>query len=605
MFAHSLFQMVAEIVARASRRRRESDSPHEANELSTGGHESSSIGASLLDRSVPSVARPIAAAALDAADADTCPLAPPSQSEASGDTASTNEKLSTFDYTEFSQVEPGDTSTSAARATQTVEPLLALTPICLEVGTDLIHLVNPQDPRSRVLDAVAELRRKLALELGWILPGIHVRDDESLPANVFIIRVNELPVRRVKCGKVEGADVHMINCLEQAVLENVPRLLSRQVAHDLLHRHQDGPLPVPLGTYKAILHQLLANRVSIGDQLLIADILREARPGASVEELAAVIAPHLGHADEDDVPDPRMAAAFIYSKLEPEAQQALRCRLSLVELLDLGAGRQRLARAKDGAIDRLLELEMVQAAIRPSATDVAETISNLLAQMSETPTPTGRVALLTALLPPALAVDVARRVLPTMLMKSSDPGNRALSFLGDLSRRGVTFESDCPPEVQERFVCDYLSFVNDRLNAETPLSTPFLTAEAARRCSRDLVGVADRLAEIRKADEQVLETWRKGEFDPQQLSRSLLSYWAHGSHRTRSLQPAERISLFLHALPEDCAREVEKRLPIAVEPPPPSLVSAARTQRVLRQTLRCLGPQTAAVAESRAHVVAS
>jgi flagellar biosynthesis protein FlhA len=68
-------------------------------------------------------------------------------------------------------------------------------PLELEIAYDLIDLVDP-GRGGDLLDRVRALRRKLALELGVVIPLVRTRDNLELPASTYAIRVHGVDVGR-------------------------------------------------------------------------------------------------------------------------------------------------------------------------------------------------------------------------------------------------------------------------------------------------------------------------------------------------------------------------------------------------------------------------
>jgi flagellar biosynthesis protein FlhA len=68
-------------------------------------------------------------------------------------------------------------------------------PLELEIAYDLIDLVDASKGGD-LLDRVRALRRKLALELGVVIPLVRTRDNLDLPASTYAVRVNGVDVGR-------------------------------------------------------------------------------------------------------------------------------------------------------------------------------------------------------------------------------------------------------------------------------------------------------------------------------------------------------------------------------------------------------------------------
>ena len=83
-----------------------------------------------------------------------------------------------------------------AKATQeSVLKLLPVDDITMEVGRGLLSLVDPNQG-SKLLERVTTVRRHIALELGYILPGIRFRDNLGLNTSEYVIRIRDQEVGR-------------------------------------------------------------------------------------------------------------------------------------------------------------------------------------------------------------------------------------------------------------------------------------------------------------------------------------------------------------------------------------------------------------------------
>jgi flagellar biosynthesis protein FlhA len=72
---------------------------------------------------------------------------------------------------------------------------MAVEPLSLELGVDLIDLVQP-DRGGDLLDRVKALRRNVAMELGIVMPRVHTRDNLDLPNADYAIKVHGVEVAR-------------------------------------------------------------------------------------------------------------------------------------------------------------------------------------------------------------------------------------------------------------------------------------------------------------------------------------------------------------------------------------------------------------------------
>jgi len=88
------------------------------------------------------------------------------------------------------------------RGPESVLGLLQIDPIALEIGYNLIPLVDP-DQGGDLLERVTMIRRQSAIELGLIFPPIRIRDNMRLEPNVYSIKIKGVEVGRgtIRMGK--------------------------------------------------------------------------------------------------------------------------------------------------------------------------------------------------------------------------------------------------------------------------------------------------------------------------------------------------------------------------------------------------------------------
>ncbi len=96
---------------------------------------------------------------------------------------------------------------------------LAVDPLELALAADMVSLVD--GPGADLLDRVRALRRKLALELGVVMPPVRTRDNLDLPASTYAILVNGVEVAR---GEAPAGTVLAIG----DGLENLPGTVGRE-----------------------------------------------------------------------------------------------------------------------------------------------------------------------------------------------------------------------------------------------------------------------------------------------------------------------------------------------------------------------------------------
>jgi flagellar biosynthesis protein FlhA len=77
---------------------------------------------------------------------------------------------------------------AAAAQNQDVEHLLGVDPMRIELGYALVRLVDPQQGGD-LLERVAALRRQMAMEMGFVVPPVRIRDNLGLDARGYVITV--------------------------------------------------------------------------------------------------------------------------------------------------------------------------------------------------------------------------------------------------------------------------------------------------------------------------------------------------------------------------------------------------------------------------------
>jgi flagellar biosynthesis protein FlhA len=221
---------------------------------------------------------------------------------------------------------------TAVPARESLDGLLRVEPLAMEVGLGLVQLVEGGQS-SPLLRRIASIRRQLATELGYILPPVRVTDNLTLKAREYTISIKGVEVARYELAhgcelaihsddktetmqgiptrepafgiaalwiSPENADaarragytiVDSISILGTHLGEIVRRhaheLFSRQDAKKLLDRvTEDNPRVVEdlvpkllsLAVVQKVLQNLLRERVSIRDAASILEALGEAAP---------------------------------------------------------------------------------------------------------------------------------------------------------------------------------------------------------------------------------------------------------------------------------------------------------------------------------------
>jgi flagellar biosynthesis protein FlhA len=80
-------------------------------------------------------------------------------------------------------------------ASETIETLLQLEPLTIEVGLGLVNLVE-RGAQSPLLQRIAAIRRQLATQLGFVLPSIKVNDNLTLRSREYVVLLKGAEIAR-------------------------------------------------------------------------------------------------------------------------------------------------------------------------------------------------------------------------------------------------------------------------------------------------------------------------------------------------------------------------------------------------------------------------
>ena len=229
------------------------------------------------------------------------------------------------------QVEKTDVKEKEAvdEGPEPVEHLLTIDPLELEVGYGLIALVD-REQGGKFLDRVLSIRRQFAVDMGMVIPPIHIRDNLQLNSSEYQIllkgvkiagaelMVNHylamdpgdatrkiegietkepafnipacwIPEARKEEAKLSGYTVVddatiMATHLTEVLRKHASELLGRQEVQNLLDNLSKAypkaveelvPNLLPLGAVQKVLQNLLEERISIRDLLTIVETLAD------------------------------------------------------------------------------------------------------------------------------------------------------------------------------------------------------------------------------------------------------------------------------------------------------------------------------------------
>ncbi|MBW2001243.1 MAG: flagellar biosynthesis protein FlhA [Deltaproteobacteria bacterium] len=220
-----------------------------------------------------------------------------------------------------------------------VEHLLLVDPLEMEVGYGLIPLVD-KEQKGEFLDRVRSIRKQFALEMGLVIPPIHIRDNLQLNSSGYQIILKGVPIAHAELmvnhylamdpgdatRKIEGIETKepafnlpavwipeakkeeaklaghtvvdnvtiMATHLTEVIREHAPELLGRQEVQNLLDNLSKSypkaveelvPNLLSLGAAQKVLQNLLQERISIRDMLTIVETLADYAPLTKDPEL--------------------------------------------------------------------------------------------------------------------------------------------------------------------------------------------------------------------------------------------------------------------------------------------------------------------------------
>jgi flagellar biosynthesis protein FlhA len=222
---------------------------------------------------------------------------------------------------------------AAPPAPENVEGLLTVDPLQLEVGYGLLGLVDPANGKGDLLDRIRVIRRQVALDLGFVVPPIRIRDNVTLGANQYAVKLRGAEVARAEVfpdrllamnpggadDDLDGLEVReptfglparwvlrehreaaetagytvvdpgtvIATHLSETIRRHAALLLGRQEVQGLLNQIKethpaivDGLVPalLPLGTVHRVLQRLLGEGVSIRDLPVVLEVLADMAP---------------------------------------------------------------------------------------------------------------------------------------------------------------------------------------------------------------------------------------------------------------------------------------------------------------------------------------
>ena len=236
-----------------------------------------------------------------------------------------------------------------ARVPERMEALLPIDPLALEIGYGLIPLVDAEQGGD-LLDRVKSIRRQFTMDMGFIVPPLHIQDNLQLRPCEYSISLKGVKIARgdLQQGKLMALDSGVVESPVEGIPTQDPTFglpalwiddeekaqaemarytvvdhatlvathiseIIKTFAHELIGRGDvqnlldslrerepkavDGVVPdlIPLGTLQRVLQNLLRERVSVRDLRTILECMSE-KVGETKDpdQLSEFVRPFLG-----------------------------------------------------------------------------------------------------------------------------------------------------------------------------------------------------------------------------------------------------------------------------------------------------------------------
>ena len=102
---------------------------------------------------------------------------------------------------------PSDKPAAKPGSAEEIDAALPIDVLALEVGYELVHVVDPQ-MGGNLVDRISALRKQMALDLGIVIPPVHIRDNLQLPPGAYRLLLLGTEVARgtTRAGRLLAMD---------------------------------------------------------------------------------------------------------------------------------------------------------------------------------------------------------------------------------------------------------------------------------------------------------------------------------------------------------------------------------------------------------------
>ncbi|MCX5727061.1 MAG: flagellar biosynthesis protein FlhA, partial [Candidatus Saganbacteria bacterium] len=203
---------------------------------------------------------------------------------------------------------------------------LGLDPLSLKAGRNLIPLIDPAQ-KGPLLERITLIRYHIGQELGFVIPGVRVMDDLSLPPNQYVVEIRgtrvsvgdayighrkvDMPLTKLKAKKISGVEVKdpvsgdMITWVPdeqlpelqsqgipskepvEAIAEHFMEIVKRYADEIMTRQNVQSLIELVKNTNAAIVRELIPDMLSLGQVHKVLQLL--ARERVSIRDLSTIL----------------------------------------------------------------------------------------------------------------------------------------------------------------------------------------------------------------------------------------------------------------------------------------------------------------------------
>ncbi|MDR1997992.1 MAG: flagellar biosynthesis protein FlhA, partial [Candidatus Margulisbacteria bacterium] len=142
-----------------------------------------------------------------------------------------------------------DAAKEAMKKPESLLSTLALDPIALKTGRNLVPLIDPSQD-GPLLERITLIRYHIGQELGFVIPGVRVMDDLSLPPNEYVVEIrgtkvsNGVALVNYHYVPMSIQELSAKNITAEETVDPVTKLPGAWVVDDFLPQLQEAGLTV-------------------------------------------------------------------------------------------------------------------------------------------------------------------------------------------------------------------------------------------------------------------------------------------------------------------------------------------------------------------------